>query len=265
MYYHVETAYRQSCATGSARHVLIYLCHRADETGQCWPSQRTIADAVGVSRRTVINALAELQELGEVAVIGGGLGRGNVTTYQIKGEIGDVKGEMVAYKGEMVAPFTNGADPLKGENSAQKGETVAQKGEILATVNTNKRKEKDLYDPAPLEIEPPPDPERDAINTLAEEFQSRWRVAIPRSEKTYTDVWQSPLMQMLDICGGDVDAAREFMDRVFEYWKTHPAKDGELYGVKGPSSLTWLFPKVLHQPQPAGATSAYGDLDYGTL
>ena len=47
--------------------VYMYLKHRANAEGRCWPSVRTIAKDLSLSRATVQRALRELQQDGWIA------------------------------------------------------------------------------------------------------------------------------------------------------------------------------------------------------
>lgn len=44
--------------------VFCYLCDRANKNGECWPSTRTIAKDLNMSRRTVFHALNDLEREG---------------------------------------------------------------------------------------------------------------------------------------------------------------------------------------------------------
>ena len=50
--------------------VFCYLCDRANRKGQCWPSTRTIALDLNMSRRTVFRALHDLEEKGFIKRVG---------------------------------------------------------------------------------------------------------------------------------------------------------------------------------------------------
>lgn len=47
-----------------AKTVYCYLCDRANRRGQCWPSTLSIAQDLGISRRTVFRALNDLERKG---------------------------------------------------------------------------------------------------------------------------------------------------------------------------------------------------------
>lgn len=58
-------AWKQDCPTPNSRYVLLYLAMRADDdTGYCYPGQKTIAKHTGLSERTVRDAMAALEERG---------------------------------------------------------------------------------------------------------------------------------------------------------------------------------------------------------
>ncbi len=49
--------------------VLVALAWHADKMGVCWPGANTLADETGYSRRTVLGALARLEELGIIQAL----------------------------------------------------------------------------------------------------------------------------------------------------------------------------------------------------
>lgn len=55
--------------TGSTVKVYLALCKYANDQGQCYPSQGTIADWLGISRMQVSRAVKELKEMGLVTSI----------------------------------------------------------------------------------------------------------------------------------------------------------------------------------------------------
>jgi hypothetical protein len=58
-------AWKQECPTPNSRLVLLYLAMRADdETGYCYPGQKTIARECSLSERTVRDAMAALENMG---------------------------------------------------------------------------------------------------------------------------------------------------------------------------------------------------------
>ena len=46
----------------------MYLCHRANSDGQCWPSERTIAQDLKISKSTVKRAIEDLKRCGYISV-----------------------------------------------------------------------------------------------------------------------------------------------------------------------------------------------------
>ena len=71
--------------------VYCYLCDRADKNGECFPSAKTIAMDLSLSRRTVFRALAELERLGLIQRIPRRRTSGGASSnlYRIRGD-GDV-------------------------------------------------------------------------------------------------------------------------------------------------------------------------------
>ena len=57
----IEWAFNQSTPNPSAKLVLLALADHADEHGHCWPGIARIEQRTGLSRSTVIRALAELE------------------------------------------------------------------------------------------------------------------------------------------------------------------------------------------------------------
>lgn len=53
--------------TASERHVLLEVCNRASKAGRLFPSHETLAEGCGVSRATVVRAMARLEALGWVS------------------------------------------------------------------------------------------------------------------------------------------------------------------------------------------------------
>ena len=63
--------------------VLLNLCERADDAGQCYPSVARIGQDTGLNRKTVINALADLEAAG---LIQKHRQTGSSTRYQLNGQ-----------------------------------------------------------------------------------------------------------------------------------------------------------------------------------
>lgn len=64
----------------SEKLVLLALAEKSDEHGVCWPGYDTIADMVGIERRSAIRLVASLKEKGHIW-IREHVGRGNSNTY----------------------------------------------------------------------------------------------------------------------------------------------------------------------------------------
>ena len=198
MWRHVEAVYANRSTSGATRQVLLYLAHRANDNGQCWPSQATIAADVGITRRTVIRAIEALQELGEVAVIRTGNGRGNVTLYELKG---DTVSPNAPVKGDTTTPINE----IKGDPVSIKGDTVSIKGDIDDNRNSNKRTSNG-HDYPPVvggvrhEVEPPELPPLDVVDSgpdphweLERVFDLRGLYVPPVSTPDYQEKWR-PVM-----------------------------------------------------------------------
>jgi hypothetical protein len=61
---HIPDVWKIKHLVPSARLVLLSLADHADDAGECWPSQATIADRTGLSVRAVRKYLAELEDKG---------------------------------------------------------------------------------------------------------------------------------------------------------------------------------------------------------
>lgn len=73
----------QSESRGFPRLVMIALANHANDTHECWPSQRTIAREAGVSTGMVPKAVAELVDLGEIEIVAPGDARRS-TRYRLR-------------------------------------------------------------------------------------------------------------------------------------------------------------------------------------
>lgn len=68
-FFHVATVLRDACFQGlhpTPRLILTILADMANDAGDCWPSQATLAERAGVSPKTVRNSLKILEEAGYV-------------------------------------------------------------------------------------------------------------------------------------------------------------------------------------------------------
>ena len=60
--------YRDNELTSRASNVYRYLADRANSDGQCWPSERTIASDLKISKSTVKRAIEDLKRCGYISV-----------------------------------------------------------------------------------------------------------------------------------------------------------------------------------------------------
>ena len=63
-----DSVYRDYELPSRASNVYRYLCDRANSDGQCWPSERTIAMDLKISRSTVKRAVEDLKRCGYITV-----------------------------------------------------------------------------------------------------------------------------------------------------------------------------------------------------
>lgn len=79
----INAVLAHSKAKGSDRLVLLILAtHANDETFECYPGHVLLGQEAAMSERNLIYCLKRLEDLGEIG-INRGLGRGNLTVYQI--------------------------------------------------------------------------------------------------------------------------------------------------------------------------------------
>lgn len=79
---HVEAVYKLSRSSRGAKNLLSYLAHRANEYGQCWPSQETIVEETGISQPQIYRFVKELKDINELETER--RNKGAVTVYKIK-------------------------------------------------------------------------------------------------------------------------------------------------------------------------------------
>jgi hypothetical protein len=81
----VQDVIEHSQARGSAYTLLLIMAHQANapDEPRCWASAQTLSEQARLPRTTLYLARAELLELGEIAVLAEGGGRGKWTTYEI--------------------------------------------------------------------------------------------------------------------------------------------------------------------------------------
>jgi len=126
---------------GQRRSVMMALAHYADDTGDCWPSQRTLAHDAAMTERGIQKIMDALVLAGEVEIVEKGNGRGNSTHYRLvkyarKGEQEPSKGRTICSSFEK-EERANG-DTLKGERIAERANGLPLKGEQLVPPNTNR-------------------------------------------------------------------------------------------------------------------------------
>ena len=90
---HYNAAWETPDLKPTDRLVLLALAHYADNTGQCFPSDKQIAHRAGISERTVIRAIRTLRDRCLIVVAKRGNGRGHHSAYRILG------------KGDTLSPF----------------------------------------------------------------------------------------------------------------------------------------------------------------
>lgn len=90
---HYNAAWETPDLKPTDRLVLLALAHYADNTGQCFPSEKQIAHRAGISERTVKRAIWTLENRCLIVVAKRGNGRGRHSAYRILG------------KGDTLSPF----------------------------------------------------------------------------------------------------------------------------------------------------------------
>lgn len=98
---------------------LIFLAYAdyANDDGVCWPSNETIAEKTGVSKRTVTRHVSELKEQGYMEVIEEGGGRSSTNKVRV-----------MPKKGDIVSGFRD----EKGDTGDENHDTRDEKGEALS-------------------------------------------------------------------------------------------------------------------------------------
>src|ERR1700690_3885790 len=88
--------------------VLLALADWANDEGICWPSFDAIARKARTTRRGAIKIIQHFIHDDVIEIRKHGLGRGNATTYRIKGELGrwSVAERTAEQKGERHSPFS---------------------------------------------------------------------------------------------------------------------------------------------------------------
>jgi len=80
----LDWAYAQNIKPGTRKNIFVYLCRRANDLTEAWPSITLICKATGFDRDTVIESLSDLERRGRIEDTGGrkGLTR-SVIVYRI--------------------------------------------------------------------------------------------------------------------------------------------------------------------------------------
>ena len=80
----LDWAYAQNIKPGTRKNIFVYLCRRANDLAEAWPSITLICKATGFDRDTVIESLSDLESRGRIEDTGGrkGLTR-SVIVYRI--------------------------------------------------------------------------------------------------------------------------------------------------------------------------------------
>ena len=86
----VHHVLRRSRAKGRARAVHIGMALLADRGGEAEAGRDTLVSVTGLGRRTVIDAVKELVELGEVVVVQAGGGRGRRAVYGLRSNVAEL-------------------------------------------------------------------------------------------------------------------------------------------------------------------------------
>lgn len=140
----VKSVLEHSRSKRAARAVLLVIAWHADEHGaEAYPSLETLADESGVSRRTVMSAIDELERAGEIAV-SKGRGRGQTHRFAVLLPLEKVQPPHVNEAAEKVqplhieaaiAPFTPEPEPEKVQPAHEKGQWLQEKVQPLHPIN----------------------------------------------------------------------------------------------------------------------------------
>ncbi|MEZ6852089.1 helix-turn-helix domain-containing protein [Halodesulfovibrio aestuarii] len=119
-------AWRQDVKRVALRCTLLALADRADETFRCYPSIERLCKDTTMNRKTVMKVLAELQQMGLIAVVGKTGATGRVSVYQLLG----VKGRDAEFNSPK-----KGMIPKKG--LSQKASANSPKSGIVPKVESS--------------------------------------------------------------------------------------------------------------------------------
>jgi hypothetical protein len=236
-------------ATGSPadRHLLLLLASYADgDTGEAWPSRKTLANLTDLDESTVKRAIRRLEDAGLLTVVRGQF-RGDHNTYFFGSE-GSHQATLFATKGGRGAPLAGrkgGADVdergAQGRTKGGHGAPRSVKERTVSVLNTHSR----AVERVTPEVVPAPAP-AGAVESEPKGFREFWS-AWPRK------VARSDAMRAFDR-----GVRRDGLDRVAAglrgwaaYWQ---AEDTEQRYI--PHAATWLnrsqyldSPPAPHRPR----------------
>ena len=124
--------------TATAKLVLIGLadCHNRD-TGQCDPGNTHLSNIAQCTKRSVINAIEELEALGYITTQ---KSNGRRTNYKLNLNVKQCN----QFTGENIAPVKSAHEPVKYETPTGENDNSSFS---IEPVRTSKRTEESLYDP----------------------------------------------------------------------------------------------------------------------
>lgn len=205
--------------------MLILIASHANDDGECFPSQTTLAYRSGLSRRTVLRSLAELEE------------RGVITRRQRRRPDGSRSSDTIRLNvhGAPVRPplaggnLTDGARvtfPPQGDSVSPGGDNLTRHGDSVSPHGDNDDAARCPVVTAEPVIEPIREPVRESSAANAAAQQPEPSASTARGTRL-PDGWMpkpETIQQMRDECPGvNLEAEhRRFMD----YWADQPGAKG---------------------------------------
>ena len=205
--------------------MLILIASHANDEGECFPSQTTLAYRSGLSRRTVLRSLAELEE------------RGVITRRQRRRPDGSRSSDTIRLNvhGAPVRPplaggnLTDGARvtfPPQGDSVSPSGDNLTRHGDSVSPHGDNDDATRCPVVTAEPVIEPIREPVRESSAANAAAQQPGPSASTARGTRL-PDGWMpkpETIQQMRDECPGvNLEAEhRRFMD----YWADQPGAKG---------------------------------------
>ena len=107
-------AWKQHSVKGLTKFVLVRLADRANDKGECWPGMQSVADECGISRRSVLRAIEQLENDGLLIVQRTHWTLKKPNSYRIVAAIPDVTGSHTNHHSETL-------DGLSATQSHQEG------------------------------------------------------------------------------------------------------------------------------------------------